>query len=265
MTRERWTGHVEHDGERIYAESVGHGPALVLSHGLGGNHAVWYHQVAAFAATRRVITWDQLGFGRSTRRTGPVGPEPAVGDLLAVLDHLGVERADVVGQSMGGWVAMGFALQHPERVRSLVLADSPGGVLTDDVRGAAAAARDRLRLDGGFGHHPALGDRFCAEHPAEAMLYELIGGFGDKAPDAEMIQLLGSCRWPDEEVRRLAVPTLLVCGSDDPMAPPDGVRAVASLVPDARVEVIPGCGHSPYLEDPAAWNAVVADFLGSRP
>jgi len=261
VTHERWTGHVEHDGERIYVEAVGTGPPLVLSHGLGGNHAVWYHQVAAFAGTRRAITWDQRGFGLSTRRTGPVGPEPAVDDLLAVLDHLGVERADVVGQSMGGWVAMGFALRHPERVSSLVLADSPGGVLTDEVRAAAVEARAGLRLDGGFGRHPALGDRFCDEHPAEAMLYELVGGFGDKPPDGEMIAILSSCRWPEDEVRRLAVPTLLLCGEHDPMAPPAGVRAVAALLPDARVEVIPGCGHSPYYEDPDAWNAVVTAFL----
>ena len=261
MTHERWTGHVDHEGERIYAESVGSGPALVLTHGLGGNHAVWYHQVAAFAGGYRVVTWDQRGFGGSTRSTGALGPEPAVGDLRAVLDHLEIDRAHVVGQSMGGWVAMGFALRHPDRVASLVLTDTPAGVLTDEVRAAATEARSRLRLDGGFGFHPALGDRFCATHPAEAMLYELIGGFGDKAPDAELIQLLASCRWPEDEVRRLAVPTLLLCGEDDPMAPPDAVRAVASLLPDARVAIIPGGGHSPYFEDPAAWNAVVGGFL----
>jgi 3-oxoadipate enol-lactonase len=257
----RRTGTLDHAGERIYFESVGDGPAVVLTHGLGGNHAVWWRQVGVLAAGRRVVTWDQRGFGGSTRRTGPVGPEPAVGDLAALLDHLGIDRAHIVGQSMGGWVAMGLAISHPDRVRSLVLADSPAGVRTDEVRAAAHEARAGLRRDAGFGRHPALGDRFCAEHPDEAALYELIGSFGDKPPDAEMIELLSACRWPLGAVARVAVPVLLVCGEHDPMAPPAGMRAVAAVLRDARVEVIPGCGHSPYFEAPEAWNAVVARFL----
>ena len=255
------SGWRDHDGERIYHESVGEGPAVVLTHGLGGNHAVWWRQVRALARERRVVTWDQRGFGNSSRQTGAVGPEPAVGDLAALLDHLAIDRADIVGQSMGGWVAMGFAIRHPERVRSLVLADSPGGVLTEDVRHAAREARARVRTDGGLGRHPALGDRFCVEHPDEAILYELIGSFGDKPADGEMIELLSACRWPLDDVARVAVPVLLVCGEHDPMAPPAGVRAVAAVLRDARVEVIPGCGHSPYYEAPDAWNAAVIRFL----
>lgn len=257
----RTTGFVEHDGERIYYESVGDGPVVVLTHGLGGNHAVWWRQVPVLADAWRVVTWDQRGFGNSTRATGRVGPEPAVGDLLALLDHLGVERAHLVGQSMGGWVVMGFALRHPGRTASLVVADSPGGVMTEEVRAIAKEASSRLRLGGGFGWHPALGDRICRDRPDEAALYELIGSFGDKPDDGEMIALLSACRWPVDEVERLETPVLLVCGAEDPMAPPDGVRRVAGHLRRARVEVVPGCGHSPYFEDPDTWNALVGAFL----
>ncbi|MGH7288071.1 MAG: alpha/beta fold hydrolase, partial [Myxococcota bacterium] len=80
----RETGFLEHDGERIYWESAGDGPALVLTHGAGGNHAAWFQQIPVFAKTRRVIAWDQRGFGRSTARGGANSPERAVRDLAAL-------------------------------------------------------------------------------------------------------------------------------------------------------------------------------------
>lgn len=265
---DRTTGRVSSGGEDIYYEVLGGAgeaaETVVLTHGLGGNRASWWRQVVPFAPRWKVVLWDQRGFGNSTRRSGEVGPEPAVDDLRALLDHLSIERAHVVGQSMGGWVVMGFALRHPHRVRSVVLADSPGGLLTDEVRTAAGAARSRLRLGEGFGRHPALGDRYIDAEPDEAALYDLLSTFGDKVPDEEMIGLLTACRWSTEDAARLLIPVLFVCGEEDPMAPPEGLRSLARLLPDARLEVIDGCGHSPYLEAPARWNAVVGSFLEER-
>ena len=124
----RATGFVESDGERIYHEVCGEGEPVVLCHGAGGNHASWYQQVPAFASRYRVITWDQRGFGRSTNRADRSGPRAAVADLRGLLDHLAVDKAHLVGQSMGGWVILGFALAHPERVRSLVFASTTAGI-----------------------------------------------------------------------------------------------------------------------------------------
>ena len=121
-------GFVESGGERLYFECVGDGDPLVLCHGAGGNHAIWWQQVPVFADRHAVITWDHRGFGRSSDRARESGPTVAVQDLGAILDHLGIERMDLVGQSMGGWTALGFALARPERVRSLVLADTLGGI-----------------------------------------------------------------------------------------------------------------------------------------
>src|SRR5262245_1918863 len=104
---QRANGFTESEGERIYWECVGTGePALVLCHGAGGNHAVWYQQVPVFARHRRVITWDHRGFGRSSAHAGPTRPELGVRDLAAVLAAAGATGAiDLVGQSMGGWTA----------------------------------------------------------------------------------------------------------------------------------------------------------------
>ena len=147
-------------------------PVVVLGHGAGGNHAIWFQQVPVFAPDYRVVTWDQRGFGLSTNRARAResrAPRPA--DLLAILDHLGVERAHVVGQSLGGWAAMGLAIAHPDRVRSLVLADTLGGI---PVEGWWKAAAPSPR-DGPF-NHPALSNDFCVRHPERAHLYLQIGG-----------------------------------------------------------------------------------------
>ena len=125
-------------GASIYLEVTGPAagstkPPVVLCHGAGGNHAIWFRQVAAFAPERDVITWDHRGFGRTVAHEGIGEPAVSRGDLGAVLDAAGVERAHVVAQSMGGWTALGFTIEHPERVVSLTLADTVAGIGTDAV------------------------------------------------------------------------------------------------------------------------------------
>jgi pimeloyl-ACP methyl ester carboxylesterase len=257
----RETGFLEHDGERIYWESAGEGPALVLTHGAGGNHAAWFQQIPVFAKTRRVIAWDQRGFGRSTARGGANSPERAARDLAALLDALGVERADLVGQSMGGWAVLGFALAHPERTRSLVLADTPGGIDTKELRaqwadvGPGGFATDEL------GRHPALAADFFERHPERAVLYQQLGGFGE--PElAKILPSLVQTRLGADALTELRCPVLLIVGEQDALFPPAVMRASAGLLPNARLALIPHAGHSPYFEEPEAWNRAVAEFLG---
>ncbi len=120
--------------ETIYYEVTGAGEPLVLSHGAGGNHAIWFEQVAFFSRNYKVVTWDQRSFGNSTDHAGRHNAEAFAADLLALLDHLEIDRAHLAGQSMGGWTTVRFALDHPDRVRSVILADTTGGIVTDEVR-----------------------------------------------------------------------------------------------------------------------------------
>lgn len=261
---QRTTGFLEHDGERIYWEDLGEGDPLVLCHGAGGNHAVWYQQVAHFAEHRRVIVWDHRGYGRSTARSGHTTPERAVRDLRGVLDHLGVSRADLVGQSMGGWTALGFAVAAPERVRRLVLADTPGGLPCEASRQLLAAATRGgagLAPGGEVGQHPAIDASLAERDLGRAYLYQALGQFGE--PDtAQIIPTLLRTETPVEELRKLALPTLFVVGDRDALFPPTAIRELAQQVGNARVVEIRGSGHSPYFEDPAAWNRAVSEFLG---
>lgn len=263
---ERSSGFVETGGERVYYESTGSGDAVLFCHGMGGNHAIWFQQVPAFAHERRVVTWDQRGFGRSTNRGGQPTPASAVADLAALLDHLEIERAHLIGQSMGGWAVVGLALQHPERVRSLTVADSIGGIYTAAIEeqfdryiaeSAGRPAPDRLPL----GEHPALGS-LAARNPARAFLYQQLQSLGEPPPD-EARTALRQTRYERDDLARLRVPTLFVVGDVDPIFPPKLIYAAAALVPGARLVEIPESGHSPYFEQPERWNAEVLAFIGA--
>jgi pimeloyl-ACP methyl ester carboxylesterase len=262
----RVTGFADSDGERIYWESVGAGdPPLVLCHGAGGNHAIWFQQVPTLAAARRVLTFDQRGFGRSTARTSATTPALAVRDLGGVLAAAGVAGPiDLVGQSMGGWCALGFAVAHPGRVRRLVLADTPGGIATNELARALAGMGERTALPpderDAVGRHPALAAGFAARSPERAYLYQMVGAFGEPEM-AKVAPALFAASVPDAALAALAIPVLFVVGAEDALFPPDVIRASAAKVPGAQVVEIARAGHSPYFEEPAAWNRAVSAFL----
>lgn len=261
---EQSSGYVSRDGDEIYFESYGEpdAPVVVLGHGAGGNHGIWFQQVPVFAASYRVITWDQRSFGLSTNRHGHASPRTATQDLLAILDHLGVERAHVVGQSMGGWAALGLAVAHGDRVRSLVLADTLGGI---PIRGwwktAAGVQRE------GLFNHPALSRQFCHENPARAHLYLQIGGLrrDPHADPMDVLRTMGDVTFDDPELAALQIATLFIVGTEDEIFPPASITEAARRLPAARVEMIDGAGHSPYFEQPRAWNDLVAAFWRECP
>ncbi|MDH3685085.1 MAG: alpha/beta hydrolase [Myxococcales bacterium] len=256
----RRTGFLETDGERLYYEVCGEGEPVVLCHGLGGNHAVWYQQVAALAPSRVVVSWDHRGFGRSTDRATRSGPDVATRDLLALLDHLEIRRADLVGQSMGGWTVLGVALEAPERARRLVLADSLGGITSPAI--AALQPGGITPPPAELGLHPALHPDFSAREPERAHLYQMLGAMGNPDVPAIAGRLL-ACTHTEEEARSVTAPTLFVVGDEDPLFPPPEIHAGAALLPDARVVELPDTGHSPYFEDPTAWNEAVQTFLSA--
>lgn len=258
------SGFVESEGEKIYYQTIGDGPVVVLSHGAGGNHTIWYQQVPALAAKYRVVTWDQRSFGRSTNHAGKAGPEAFARDLVALLDHLEIERAHLVGQSMGGWTVVRFALDHPQRVRSLVLADTVGGLVTDlarrDFARLASRGLDTSSLP--IHRHPAIGQQLSTQDPAKAFLYRQIGDLGGEREPRIGERLFAA----DYSARasELTMPTLLIVGSGDDLFRPATIHSVAALLPSARVVEIPAAGHSPYFEAAGRWNRVVMDFLGAE-
>lgn len=267
-THERSTGFFTSDGEEIYYEACGTGEAVVFCHGAGGNHVSWYQQVPAFVSEYRVVTWDQRGFGRSTNHAERSGPRAAGKDLAALLDHLDVEKAHLVGQSMGGWAILGFALEHPDRVRSLVLANTVGGIQLPDPSEETRKAREQVAtvlLDPNVplgGEHPCLAPDFSERDPARAFLYAQISSLAPPTPMSALLELMQTT-YSKEELQGLTVPVLFVASSLDPLFPCQGIRTAAGFVAGARVVEFPGSGHSTYFEDPERWNRAVLEFLPS--
>ncbi len=255
----RQVTQIEHGGEIIYAESTGVGEAVVLCHGLGGNHAIWWRQINAFARDHRVIVWDQRGFGNSTARTGHAGVDEAAGDLLAVFDALDIERAHLVGQSMGAFVALRVALEHPERTTSLVLSTTLAGADPAYTRALRAAVPKGPRRD----EHPVISALFSDANPDLVVLYNLISSFGTKPPVEDMLESMAAHQFSDDELSALSLPVLFLSAADDALCPPRIMQSAAERVPSSVTQVLADVAHSAYFECPEAWTAAVLEFIDS--
>jgi 3-oxoadipate enol-lactonase len=249
---------VKANGIELYYESHGEGQVIVFAHGVGGNHASWYQQVAFFARRYRVITFDHRGFGNST--DDPEGPGRAafVDDLEALLDSLEIRDAALVAQSMGGWTMLGFTLRHPERVKALVMADTLGGItepgpMADQLAEIAAATRDMPQLE------RVLSRSFPDRDPAKAELYLQLASFNR----ADRFNLRGSSGQAPRpsQVAELDVPILFLAGDEDVLVPPQILKQVQKAIPKSGLEFVPGAGHSVYFEAPDSFNQSVLRFL----
>lgn len=262
-----WTpARVEVDGEQLYyevsaAEGLGpDAPTVVLGHGAGGSHAVWYQQVPVLARTRRVITWDTRGFGGSTFRTGRLDPATAAADLLAVLEAAGA-RAPVhlVGQSMGGWWLTAFVEKHPDHVASLTYTGTAGGLHTPALDSYFLQRPDGVgRSTAVVGGHFAVSRRFVERDAPQSFLYQQLNTLHD--PPLAMVAGIVSARTDPATVRAAGIPTLVIAGTEDELFPAELLRTVADAL-GARFLVLEGAGHSAYFEVPEAWNAAYTDFL----
>lgn len=267
MTHAWHAATVESGGETIYFETTGadEAPAIVLTHGAGGSHAAWFQQVPVLAdAGYRVVTWDSRGFGRSTFSSGVLGTDVAVTDLRAVLDAIGLERAHLVGQSMGGWWVTAFALAHPERVLSLTLSNTIGGLWTTELADhfrtfvASAEASDQNQL----GVHGALSPAFVRRDAAHAFLYQQLNTFHEP-PMAAVGSALAGAVVEHATLDALGLRILAITGTDDALFPAPLVIDSASRLRGATIVEIADAGHSPYFERPDEYNAALLQFLGS--
>jgi 3-oxoadipate enol-lactonase len=278
MTHPWRTATVASGGESIYYEVIGpdDAPAIVLTHGAGGSHAVWFHQVPALAdAGYKVITWDSRGFGLSTYTTGTLGTDAAVADLIAILDAIGVERAHLVGQSMGGWWVTAFALARSDRVETLTLSNTVGGLWTDALaqhfasfvasearaHEAATAILDSGADQARLGVHSALAPGFVARDPAHAFLYQELNTF-HSPPLAAVGRALAGTKVEHGALDAVGVPILAITSTDDALFPASLVIESASLLAAATIVEIPDAGHSAYFERPDEYNAALLRFLG---
>jgi pimeloyl-ACP methyl ester carboxylesterase len=253
-------GHVEVPGARLfYIDGGGTGPALVLLHAGTGSAAVWEHQWAPLAqAGYRVIAYDRRGYGRTTADAA-AAPTSAAGDLLALTSALRLDRLHVVGTAAGGIVAIDFALGYPDRVRSLVVANSLGGV-TD----ASYQALGRRLRPKEFAALPPdlreLGPAYRAANPDGTDRWLALER-ASRAPGPPPAAQPPSQQVTFQSLEGLRVPTLLLTGGADMYTPPAALRLFADRIPGAMSVVLPDIGHSAFWEAPEAFNRAVLEFV----
>jgi 3-oxoadipate enol-lactonase len=204
-----------------------------------------------------VLTWDQRGFGNSTAHSERTGIDDAAGDLIAVLDALQVSRAHFVGQSMGAFVALRAALNHPDRVLSLVLSTTLAGADPSHTRALHRAVPERPRRD----RHPVVSAGFSQARPDLVVLYNLISSFGTKPPVGGMVEAMATHPFGDDELGGLAVPTLFLAAANDEFCPPSVMSTAAGRIRGARLDVLPNASHSVFYEQPAVWTEAVLGFV----
>ena len=269
----RSVGRLKRPFGDLYYEVSGSGPALVFAHGLGGNPLTWWQQVAHFAPRYTCVSFAHRGFAPSSAIDG--GPDPAdyASDIAAIVDHLKLRDVRLVGQSMGGWTVLEYALANPTKVKALVLSSTSG---TLDRRGcdpSGGSAYDAWAKDGeakvaaglANGIHPALGLSAAARSPALHLLYASIDSMAGEL-DKEKVRagLRRTAHRTVTELKDFRVPTLLIAGGEDVVFPAFLASAIAAALPCGEAHLIPHAGHSPYFEEAATFNGLVEAFLARQ-
>jgi aminoacrylate hydrolase len=253
------------DGCRLYYESAGRGSCVLLAAGLGGVGSFWAPVRDRLAASFRVLTFDHRGCGRSDRPEQIYTVERMAMDVVAILDHAGADRADIVGHSTGGAIAQVLALDAPDRVRRIVASGSwarPDARFKalfqnrlETLEGSGAIAYTRQAQLLGFpapwfnGH----ADEFerALDHAEEALTPRSVAA-------ARLRMLLAFDR--SDDLSSVTAPVMVLAAPDDAIIPPHQSQDLAQLIGAARYEEIPG-GHFFPRVDPDRYVAAVSSFL----
>lgn len=250
-------------GVRLWVvDTGGSGVPVVLLHAATGSSRVWDQQIPVFTARGfRVISFDRRGWGRSTMEAGaPVGT--AADDLLALVDLLKIDRFHLAGTAAGGFVAFDFALSFPDRLRSLVVANSIGGVQDDDF----VALGQRIR-PAAFNAMPPevreLGPSYRAGNASGTEQWVALERLSRPPGPAAPAQPLRN-RITFSRLETIRTPTLLLTGDADMYAPPPVLKLFAAHIKHAETLVVPEAGHSAYWEQPEIFNRAVLGFIAKH-
>jgi 3-oxoadipate enol-lactonase len=258
-------------GWSIYYETQGERgrPPIVLTLGLSHRLPHWGKLPGLLAERLFVVTWDCRGMGQSERRDEPYTIEDEAGDLAAVMDAAGLGQAALYGRSRGGMLVQAFALAHPRRVDALILSgthhNGPGRVGSNErVAKAMNFTPDMTREQIFAEQNEAMAAPGWRERDPEAFAYCMSVDL--EAPPrrfAVVRQQQALEGWTSyHRLGEIACPTLVICGAEDGMVPPENSRQLAERIPGARLELIPQCGHLPMLEQPERVRDLVFAFLG---
>lgn len=259
--------HADCNGQRLYYEVHGEGDPLLCVHGLSVDTLGWALQVAPWSQDRKLVVFDNRDVGRSSRAEEEYEIPDMAADALALADHLGLERFDLLGLSMGGAIAQELALAAPERVRTLTLCVTFGGGgawgraqgLSWSQRALAMTREqrvDELML-------LCFSEAFYEQPDQVAFLRQaLLANPSPQEPEAFARQLRATSRHEARDrLAGLAMPVHVIGAEHDLLVPVWKSRELAELIPGARLTVLDGAPHGVNVERALDFNAAVLDFL----
>lgn len=256
-------------------EFRGTGDGLVLIHGFSDNLGVWHNQVPVFSKHYQVLTYDFRGHGRTRTPDGEMTMAMHADDLAALLNAVEIERACVLGHSMGGRIALEFVLKYPERSAGLVMANMSAPSMGVTMSGKQAELSEKhvrmvTRLSES-GDIEAITDELAAkslsrafqeQHPEICRKYKELKKQNDPKHYPALIQAMIKAMAMPPDLTLVACPALLIAGEHDPYMNLEVVAAMERDMAKAELKILPS-GHAPAIETPEAFNTVVLDFLNS--
>jgi 2-hydroxy-6-oxonona-2,4-dienedioate hydrolase len=266
--------HVQVDRWSTRVLEHGSGEPLIIMHGTGGHLEAFTKNLRALGERFRVVLYDFPGHGWTTTTEHDLEIDAYLEHLIGLMDELGVDRAHLSGESLGGWVALKFAARYPERVNRLVL-NTPGGTMAtpevmERIRSLSQAAADdpseeriRARLEWLMADPSSVTDELVAvrrgvyARPGFARSMKHILCLQN--PEVRRRNLV-----TDTELAAILAPTLVIWTSADPSGPADAGRAMAEKITSARFRLIEDAGHWPQWEQPAEFDQAALEFLTER-
>jgi 3-oxoadipate enol-lactonase len=242
-------------------------PWIVLSNSLAADSCSWDHQLSLLTQSFRVLRYDTRGHGRSSAPEGPYTFEHLTGDVVALMDHYGIEKADFLGLSMGGMTGLGLAIDHPSRVTRLICCDARSDAPSPFVdnwtaRIASVESAGNMEPVAAFNRERWFTPAFIASRSSvidktmkTILATSTRGYFGC----ARALQKLDYKR----HLGRIKCPTLFVCGAQDAASPPAVMREMTGLVPGAALKLVDPGAHLCNIENPEGFNAIVSEWLSS--
>lgn len=249
-------------GQNIRYFEAGQGPAVILLHGLGSVKEVWLPTFGLLSAKYHVYAIDQLGFGHSDKPLIEYKISTWVDFLQAFMQSQNIAKATLIGNSLGGWIATEFAVQHPEMVEKLVLVDSAGlasqGSITVNLN-PATVAETRALLEAVFYDKKMVTDQFVLQVFTNHM----------RNNDGYTIQrtMAGVAQQPqfeDDKLNSIHAPTLVVSGREDELVSVSRAEKLHKGITGSKFVVFDHCGHVPQIEKPDEFNRAVLDFLAGH-
>jgi len=249
-----------------------HGPEegepLLMIAGLGHSSAIWFLQVPEFSKHFKTIIFDNRGVGNSDKPDEPYSIAMMAADALGLLDHLGIERAHVLGASMGGYIAQELAIEHPERVRKLVLLcthyggpeylELTGDLWKEILDVAGLSLEEIYRRGVRYSTTP----EFFAEN--EEMVEKLVRLRLENPQPAYAFQrqfAAAAAFYSKDRLQRIQAPTLVLAGREDHVVPLELVKRLAEAIPNAQLKVIDNAAHLLFIEQPEEVNQAIIQFL----